>query len=380
MNQEIYKEMQKHLEEFYIISSYIRKNNCIYILFTNDCEWEDEDYKWQGDDSELICRACFFYPKTEKQWGFEQLHYYYSLRACVLPAPDHTFVAVDADGQVITQTGITSNTGFNIEKKIPLSPDATVNSVREISGTAFIAGTDGTVFRREGPNHWTCLSGNFPIQNEEEKQGVELDLNDIGGFSLNEIYGCGDKGGLCHYNGKQWKNLNSPTHQKLTTLCCASNGKVYIGGNNGLVIEGRGDEWRIILQFTPKYAVRNTGIGQEIRDMAWYKDRLYIVTDKGLYEYDKGRFQRSPSLYRFLLHPDEGKTGKLLLNEHLQKLKVQPDTDESAVSWWKSLPEPKNILNSIALCSLSTNGELLVLAGEDTVIVYDGDTWHILWE
>jgi|GEM_PF-2500813 len=381
MNQERYKGMQKRLEDFSIIYSCIRNKNSIYILFENNYEWDDED-------AEVILRTGFFYPKTEKQWGFEQLENFYSPQACVLPAPAHTFVAVDVKGQVVTQTGITTNTGFNIEETIHLIPQIYVMSVREIGGAAFIAGTLRTVFRREGPNHWTCLSGNnLGVREQAAKQKRNFGFNDIGGFGLNDIYACGDDGDLCHYNGKQWKTLNCPTNKKLTALCCASNGKVYIGGNDGLLIEGRGDEWQIIAKgtqgFTTDGSREQVGMGAKIIDMTWYKDRLYIATDQGLYEYAKDRIKRTPGINALIPHPDEEKTktSEPLLNERIEKLLVQMGADESAVNWFKSMHElPEGILCPAALCSLNTDGELLLLAGGDKVAIYDGETWRILYE
>jgi hypothetical protein len=379
MDKGVYKEMQKRLKGFSILHSCIRNQNCIYILFENNYDWDDED-------AEVIFRSGFFYPKTERKWGYEGFSDFYSPQACVLPAPDNTFVVVDVKGQVITQTGITSNTGFSGEERIPLIRQVYVMSVREIGGAAFIAGTLRTVFRREGPNRWTCLSGNdLAVRDEEEKQGRDFGFNDIGGFSLEDIYACGDDGDLCYYNGKQWETLDSPTNEKLTALCCAPNGKVYIGGGDGLLIEGRGDEWQIIGRrdtrgFTTDGSQEQAGMGATIKDMAWYKDRLYMATDQGVYEYADGRIQRAPGINGLIPHPDEGKTGEPLLNERLQKLLVQAGGDESAVSL-VSLPEAQSegILGPAALRSLSTDGELLVLGGADKVAVYDGNAWCILY-
>ena len=378
MNKGIYHIMQEHLKGFSIVSTVIRNRNCIYVLFENDRDPFDEK-------SKLFFRAGFFYANTERKWGYEEFGNFYKARACVLPSPDNNLVCVDFDGDVITQSGVTSNTGFQIEKKIPLIRQVSVMRVREIGGKAFIAGTLRTVFRREGTNHWTCLSGNdLAVRDEKEKQKRNFGFNDIGGFSLHDIYACGDGGDLCHYNGVQWNVVDIPTNEELLALCCTPHGTVYIGGRDGLLIEGRDDRWQIVGQDTPGFTTdgsqEQAGMGATIKDMIWYRDRLYLATDQGVYEYANGHIQRTPGIHALISHPAEGKTGDPLLNERLQNLLIKAGADKLAVSL-AALPKPpsQSLLAPAALHSLSTDGNLLVVGGADKVAVFDGNHWRILY-
>ncbi|HEW98796.1 MAG: hypothetical protein DRR16_16530 [Candidatus Parabeggiatoa sp. nov. 3] len=370
MNPEIYKEM----EDFYIISSCIGSNKCIYILFENHYDDFDEDAK-------PMCRIGFFYPETEEQWGYVGFGNFCHPMTCVLPAPYHTFIAVDEKGQVVTRTGVTSDVDFNIEERIPLIHRTYVNRVREIDGAAFIVGTVGTVFRREGPNNWTCLYGNDVDSLNDEQKNRFLSFYDIGGFDLNDIYACGNNGHLYHYNGEQWRTIDCPTNEDMKALCCAPNGKVYIGGRNGMVIEGREDEWQIIDRPDPYGLIPEDGmLSTNVIDMTWYKDRLYIAAEQGVYEYTEGRIKRSPSINIF--YPEEVKLGEPLLNDRIKKFLVQAGADESTVDLWGSLPElPQHggILCPSHLRCFSTDGELLLLAGDEQVVVYNGDTWQRLY-
>jgi hypothetical protein len=379
MNKGIYDTMQEHLKGFSIVSTIIRSSDCIYILFENNRELDDEE-------AQILFRAGFFYSSTVRKWGYKEFINFYKARACVLPSPDNNLVCVDFKGNVITQTGITSNTGFNIEEKIPLIRQVSVMNVREIGGKAFIAGNLRTVFRREGPNNWVCLFGNdLALRDEKQRLNRSFGFYDIGGFSLNDIYACGDDGDVCHYDGTKWMVINVPTNKDLLAIhCCASNGKVYMGGRDGLLIEGRADEWQIIGKNTPGFSTdgsqEQAGMGATIKDMVWYKDRLYMATDQGLYEYIDGGIQRTLGLNVLIPNPNEEELSEPLLNERVQELLVLAGADENVVSL-ASLPEPKTegILGPAALHSLSTDGELLVLGGADKVAVYDGETWRILY-
>jgi len=370
----VYKEFQEHLKNFSIVSIVIRSPDCIYILFENNRDLDDED-------AELIFRAGFYYPKTDRKWGYNGFLDFYKARACVLPPPDNGLIIVDFDGEVITQHGLTHNSDFNIEERINLIPQVSVMRVRAISGKAFIAGTLRTVFCREGPNHWICLSGNdLMLRDEKKRQRRDFGFNDIGGFELNDIYACGNGGDLCHYDGKQWNAIDCPTNKKLISLHCAPNGTVYIGGQDGLLIEGRDDRWQIIGRdtrgFTTDGSREQAGMGATIKDMVWYRDRLYLATDQGVYEYVDGHIQRTPGVNGLIPHPEAEQT----INPRLQQLLLEAGASESAVQL-AALPQPssESILGPAALHSLSTDGELLLVGGADKVAVFDGTCWRILY-
>lgn len=121
-------------------------------------------------------------------------------------------------------------------------------------------------------------------------------------------------------------------------------------------------------------------LSTNVIDMTWYKDRLYIAAEQGVYEYTEGRIKRSPSINIF--YPEEVKLGEPLLNDRIKKFLVQAGADESTVDLWGSLPElPQHggILCPSHLRCFSTDGELLLLAGDEQVVVYNGDTWQRLY-
>ncbi|WP_133512312.1 hypothetical protein [Candidatus Thiosymbion oneisti] len=375
----IYEEMRERLRGFSIIDCTIRSKDCIYIFFENNPDQDDED-------AELIFRAGFYYPKTERVWGYKEYFSFYRAKSCVLPPPNGPVVVVDFDGNVISQTGDTDRgSGFALEEPIPLIPNVSVMRVREIAGQAYMAGTLRTVFRREGPGEWTCLSGNdLAVRDEEDRLHLRFGFKDIDGFAADDIYACGGRGDLCHYDGRRWEVIDCPTNQYLAAICCAGNGKVYVGGDDGMLIEGRGDKWQVIGEDTEGFGTdgdpETAGMGADIVCMAWYRDRLYLGTDQGLYEYYEGRVRRTPGLSGLVPTSggDEGPEPKI--NERVQELLRTGGADEEAVDLVSMPVEPagEGIL-MLAVDSLSTDGELLVVNGDDKVVVFDGVRWKILY-
>ncbi len=364
MNIGIYEKLRGAIKDYHIRSCAIRSKNCIYITFENHPEKKDADIKF--------C-AGLFYPKTERVWSGDLFTNIYRGKSCVVPGGPA--VVVDFNGKVISQTGeISRETGFESEKRLPLLNQVAVNQVREIDGKAYMAGGLRTVFRREGPGKWTCLSGNdLAVRDEEDRQKRDFGFEDIDGFAANDIYACGGKGDICHYNGQEWDEIDCPTNITLLSICCAGNGKVYAGGIKGVLLEGRGDKWKVVDNLGADW------MNVWITSLAWYKGKLYLATDRGLYEYHDGKIVKSPGLTGLSLIPDE-ESADAKSKERIKKMLVKAGADKDAVELATTVSIPdKGILAPSGLHTLSTDGELLVLGGSDKVAVFDGLTWGILY-
>ncbi|WP_133512391.1 hypothetical protein [Candidatus Thiosymbion oneisti] len=375
----VYEGMRERLRGFSIVDCSIRSKDCIYILFQNHPDEDDED-------AELLFRAGFYYPQTERVWGYDAFIGPYRVKSCVLPPPNGPAIVVDFKGQVLSQTGDTNRgSGFDFEAPIPLIRQVSVLRMREIAGQAYMAGTLRTVFRREGPDNWTCLSGNdLAVRDEEDQQNWDFGFEDIDGFAADDLYACGGEGDLCHYDGRRWEVIDCPTNQYLYAICCAGNGKVYVGGDDGMLIEGRGDLWQVVGEDTEGFSwdgdPETAGMGANIVCMAWYQNRLYMGTNKGVYEYSGGEVQRTPGLSGFV--PNFGaEDPEPKINERVQELLRTGGADEEAVDLVSMPVEPvgEGILAPGGLHSLSTDGELLVVGGADEVVVFDGVSWKILY-
>ena len=361
MNTGVYDKMREMLKKYHVSNCSIRSKNCVYIIF--------EDHQEDDDGADVLLSAGFYYPKTEQVWGCDGFRNVYRGKSCVLP--NGPAILVDFKGQVLSQTGETEKkTKFKFEERLPLIRQITVMQVREIAGKAYMAGSLRTVFRREGTNEWTCLSGNdLSVRDEEDRQKRDFGFEDIDGFSANDIYACGGEGDLFHYDGKRWDEIDCPTNVDLLSICCAGNGKVYVGGMKGMLLEGRDDEWEVIGKCGSSW----------IKSMAWYKDKLYLATDTGPYEFHNGKIQRVPGLSGLSFIPDEENPDEQS-NKRIKKLFTEAGANEGTAELAINTEiTNKGILAPAALHTVCTDGELLVLGGAEKVAVFDGTTWKILY-
>jgi hypothetical protein len=74
---------------------------------------------------------------------------------------------------------------------------------------------------------------------------VEFNFTDIHGTGESDIYAVGWKGEIYHYNGKKWKQCDSPASEDLTGVKCVDSKTVYICGKNGILLHGSKNKWSV---------------------------------------------------------------------------------------------------------------------------------------
>lgn len=149
-----------------------------------------------------------------------------------------------------------------------------LRALRTIAGQPYAAGMDRQVYRRNGPNRWELIDqGARP----EKFDPRGIGFNAIDGFAPNDIYAAGFQGQIWHYNGKRWRQLDSPTNYILSNLICAPDGNVYACGRLGMLVRGRGDQWEVIDHQATK---------QDIWGFAWFQDKLYLASLHFLFAWD----------------------------------------------------------------------------------------------
>ena len=150
-----------------------------------------------------------------------------------------------------------------------------IRYANSIDGYVYACGMKRQVYKRTGDNNWIDISAPFPKKNEE------VGFESIDGFSENEIYAVGWKGEIWQYTGLKWINRGSLTNLILTSVHCASDGIVYIVGQQGVLIKGRNDSWEIIEW--------EDEIVYDFWDISFFKDKFYITTINNLYTFEDGR-------------------------------------------------------------------------------------------
>ena len=181
---------------------------------------------------------------------------------CVAKKPEEKLIAVGESGHVFTYVG-----GTATDEVIEPSPVA-LTAVGVIEGFPYACGMNRQVYKRLDENKWVAMHAPSPEHN------TITGFQGIAGFSENEIYAVGWKGEIWNWNGSEWINCTSPSDVILTGICCADDGKVYICGQRGQIICGRGDSWKMIdLEY----------MSEDFWDVIWFENTLYVATMTMLY-------------------------------------------------------------------------------------------------
>ncbi len=144
------------------------------------------------------------------------------------------------------------------------------------------------VQRREDNKHWTWLNNGIPkldYYGKDDDLSSQHGFEGISGFADNDLYACGGRGDLWHYDGQQWLQVDIPTNANLMYICCGDDGLVYITTNLDTILVGRGEHWEVIVPDPP--------IGT-IESVIWYRDRCLINTASRLFEIQHGELIKSP--------------------------------------------------------------------------------------
>lgn len=147
-------------------------------------------------------------------------------------------------------------------------------SITEIEGRAYAVGLRGMVYRLDKLKKWTRIDDGLPDN---------FNIQAIHGFNSNDIYAVGRDGELWRYDGNRWTKYQLPTNANLTSVKCAANGKVYVGGHDGMLICGRMDIWDV---------VDHGETENDIWDLEWFKGQLYVSTMHSVYRLNNQKLEQ----------------------------------------------------------------------------------------
>lgn len=202
----------------------------------------------------------------QEQWADAVDAPWDSTAIAVAKKPAEKLVFVGEDGDVYTYVGDKTT-----KEKIKPAPKL-IRNAKTVEGYVFACGMLRQVYRRVGEKKWEDISA--PVPKPGEKAGFEA----IDGYSGSELYAVGWNGEIWEFNGSKWLSRNSPAKEILTSVCCAGDGTVYIGGQQGVLIKGRHDSWEIVKWAEP--------VDIDIWDLCWFKDKLYVAGINNLYTLD----------------------------------------------------------------------------------------------
>ncbi|MGH8137956.1 MAG: WD40/YVTN/BNR-like repeat-containing protein [Steroidobacteraceae bacterium] len=192
--------------------------------------------------------------------------------------PDAEFVAVGTFGQLmrLRRDGTTSEVTLfrpgHIAQRGPLRGAACIGGGLYCVGAAHQA-------LRVAPD-WSVTDISIP-QQMTSAQPDSVGLEAVQGFTPEEIYAAGWEGEIWRYAGQRWQRVGGPTNAILTAIVCAPDDHVYVVGQQGTVLVGRGDQWTPVL----------SPIKENLWSAAWFFDALHASSSQQLFTMDKGQMR-----------------------------------------------------------------------------------------
>jgi hypothetical protein len=154
-------------------------------------------------------------------------------------------------------------------------PDATghgkMSRIKQIGAHLYACGFGGQIYRRDAPGTW------IPIDDGVRGPPTltnTLSLEDIDGPNEEEIYVVGNDGYAAWFDGRRWRRLDTPGEDNLYALLPRPDGSVWIAGRRGRLLNG---DCRAGLRdrSDPEFDA-------EVLSLAWFDNRLYLGTRRGL--------------------------------------------------------------------------------------------------
>ena len=160
-------------------------------------------------------RVYFYYPDEpeEERWAYREIGRTRGLRGCGSMLPHERWVFVSDDGEVYVVGG--GDDGF--EAPILTKPYSFFSNVKCVRrGHAYAVGPRRKVYVRESPGTWRHLAAG-------SDKGTELatldrgGFTDIDGFGEEDLYACGGRGDLWHFDGVVWAHVDLPTNAEFVS-------------------------------------------------------------------------------------------------------------------------------------------------------------------
>ncbi|MBE0435548.1 MAG: hypothetical protein IBX56_07060 [Methylomicrobium sp.] len=308
-------ERYKNLAGFEFSGVYVRNREIIGFAAQKG---PFDDFLEQRDTA-----VFFYYPPDppDKKWAFRYLGEATGIHMCPVFKPNERWVAVTDDGEVY----IVGQGDDDWEKAISQKPNLYFSNVKAIcKGHAIAVGGRRKVFLRNAANNWIQLDNGLFSQGD--KTNLEYaGFHDIDGFSENDMYACGGKSDLWHFDGNIWTQIDLPTNAVLENICCADDGFAYITTNTRNILKGRKAAWEIIDQQETT---------EVLESIVWYNGKVLVSTVSEIYTVDGSEFK-------------------------VADLGTPPMTCKA---------------------HLAVGDGILVVAGRDEATMYDGQSWSVILE
>lgn len=181
-------------------------------------------------------------------------------------AKDNGISSLDPWGQYI-ELRLDGHNRINVFEDFKTkNPPTQFRFAKSIHGKMYVGGTNNYLYQLDGEK-WIELS------TEEMKTVIGMkSIENISGFNQNELYTFGWKGSIWTNSGGQWSLAQTPTEYILNDGDILGE-QVFVGGQVGLIMMGRGDTFRLI---------ENNILKSDIWSVKTYNDAVYFATISGI--------------------------------------------------------------------------------------------------
>jgi hypothetical protein len=163
-----------------------------------------------------------------------------------------------------------------------------LSDLRVIDGTLYAVGVGRQVYRRTD-SQWSRFDGELRVNS------TTVGFRAIDGLGQDTIHAVGYNGDIWYFDGRGWKQADSPTNQTLEAVRVVSHNLCFACGKAGVVLRGFRDSWELI--------------DNQVHENFWavesFKNRVYLASTEGIYilendtvqNFDIGRKAEGRRLY-----------------------------------------------------------------------------------
>ena len=252
---------RKKASEFYsFVSGYVQDSETLRIIAQLD------DLIETGEPNSTLMK----WVRSENKWYSFDFDWFATSLSVVL-TPELQVFAAGPDGRVMVGT-----IHGEQQEKIDPSEDGPdvhgdIRDLRIIGKHLYLVGMGRQVYRRESGKWVRRDAGVLQTPDLDEVKG----FNAIDGLSEDDIYAVGWDGEIWHLKKGTWRQIESPTNVILNGVRVIKKNLAFACGQNGILLRGYGDTWDVVEQ---------DGTDDQIWDLEWFKDTLYLATDDAIYQ------------------------------------------------------------------------------------------------
>jgi len=286
------KDFDNYFRDTQFVGCAVRSPDIIYLLGQKKgkANWRGE---WPDDDElDKHLDYVWFREDGEVQYGAGSVSGFFISYIAVQQTPKPHALMIDLPGDVYRFGSGMSEIEPRLQRDDRLGPlRGVVTNVQAIDGTVYCTSRGRGICRRAGLGEWEPLIEGLPELAVEQPKRSDFGFEDIAGFDGNDIYAVGGSGDVWHFDGSMWNQCAFPFASRLSNVCCADDGNVYIAGGRGVIYKGRDDRWEMVFE---------GDIQTYYHDIAWFQDRLWVTNDGGLWVLTDSGMER-PDVPEFVM-------------------------------------------------------------------------------